>query len=160
MYRKPHICGPLRGMSFYVQSGFLGHMNDAGQYALMPNIGDGQHLDFLPDVYLLGDKGYANNYPILTRYQLGAGADRDIKIIFNTELSSRRVFVEHVISHFKTYRAVIKGIYRHMRWFQFMPVVADVCACLAQRRIRLQYNHNITMITVTDFALFLFNVEN
>ena len=124
----------------YVQSGFLGHMNDAGQYALMPNIGDGEQLDLPPNVYLLGDKGYANNYPILTRYradQLGGGADRDIKIIFNTELSSRRVFVEHVISQFKTYRAV-KGIYRHTRWF--MPVVADVCACLAQRRIRLQYN--------------------
>ena len=83
--------------------------------------------DFPPDVYLLGDKGYANNNPILTIYradQLGAGVDRDIKIIFDTELSSHRVFVDHVISHFKTYRSV-KGIHRHTRWF--MPVVAYVC---------------------------------
>ena len=123
-----------------MQSGFLGHLNDAGQFALMPNIGPGQELPFPEEMYLLGDNGYPNRYPVMTKFrahqirQAATEEDRTAMHIFNEEHSRCRIYAEHVISYFKTYRAV-KEMYRHPRWM--MPIVAEVCACLAQRHIRL-----------------------
>ena len=126
----------------YVQSGFLGRMNDASQYTLMPRIGPGLDLPFPEEAYLLGDNGYASRYPIMTKFrrdQIRQVADIDDQTamhIFNEEHARCRihVHVEHAISYFKTYRAV-KELYRHPRWM--MPIVAELCAFLAQRHICL-----------------------
>jgi hypothetical protein len=57
------------GVIVHVESGFLGHINDAQQYALMENIGSGDELDPPPpELNILGDKIYPNMYPIITRY--------------------------------------------------------------------------------------------
>ena len=124
----------------FVQSGFLEHQNDAGQYHLMPSIGPDQDLDFPENASLLGDNGYANRYPVMTRYrrdQIRNLADGDERLaigVYNQEHSRCRIYIEHIMAFFKTYRAV-KGVYRHPRWL--MPIVAELCACLAQRHLRL-----------------------
>lgn len=86
----------------YVKSGFQGSANDAGQFLHLPSIGPGKELDFPPDCCLLGDKAYANRYPVITpfrRNQIGAGLDGDIQLIFNIELARHRVIIEHTISY-------------------------------------------------------------
>ena len=89
-------------------------MNDAGQYNLLPQIGPGQPLPFPHDCCLLADKGYANQYPLMTSFrnhQLPPqGIDRDRMLVFNSELSSKRVFVEHVIKEGKNYSKSSKGV--------------------------------------------------
>jgi hypothetical protein len=47
---------------FHIQSGFLGHQNDAQHFRLMPQIGHNQELDFPQNVVLLADKIYLNGY--------------------------------------------------------------------------------------------------
>ena len=130
------ICD-VYGNFVYVQSGFLGHLNDAAQFNLLPPIGPHLELDFPQNVCLLGDNGYANRWPILTRFKANErapGVNPQDRRMFNSALSSKRTDIEHSISFFKTYRAVSE-IYRHERWE--MPVIADVCAFLAQRHIAL-----------------------
>jgi hypothetical protein len=61
-----------------IQSGFLGHQNDAQHFRLMPQIGHNQELDFPQNVVLLADKIYPNGYPLMTPYtrrQLNARPD-------------------------------------------------------------------------------------
>jgi hypothetical protein len=48
------------GKICHIQSGFLGHQNDAQQFRLMPQIGHNQELDFPQNVVLLADKIYPN----------------------------------------------------------------------------------------------------
>lgn len=50
----------------YVESGFLGHTNDAQQFGLMRQVGN--DLLFPEECYLLGDKIYSNRGPVLTPY--------------------------------------------------------------------------------------------
>jgi hypothetical protein len=50
----------------YVESGFLGHANDAQQFGLMRQVGN--DLLFPEECYLLGDKIYPNRGPVLTPY--------------------------------------------------------------------------------------------
>lgn len=142
-YKKKHclstqVIVDVHGRLRYLRTGFHGRMNDAGQFLRLPNIGPREELDFPAHCYLLGDRGYANRYPIITpfrRNQLaGEPSDRNAQIIFNEELSRVRVKVEHTISFIKTYRAVSE-VYRHNRDFQ--PIVADVCGFLAARRMAL-----------------------
>ena len=72
----------------YIHCVFLGHLNDAGQFDLLPRIGPGGPLHLPPDAYLLGDKGCANRYPILTRLRAdqipNQGPDRNAMLIFNS----------------------------------------------------------------------------
>lgn len=122
------------GQIRYLQSGFLGRENDAMQYHRMPTIGPGQELDFPEGFYVLADKIYPNDMPLVTpfrRNQLNGRADGSL---FNRVHGSYRVKIEHTISYLKKF-ASVKGVYRHQRWF--MPVVADVCACFAQRHVFL-----------------------
>ena len=115
-------------------------MNDAGVNTLLPRIGPGEELDFPGEVFLLGDNGYANWYPIMTKYranqvrQAESEEDRLAMTLFNLDHSRAWIHVEHVMSYFKTYRAV-KEVFRHPRWF--MPVVCELAAFLAQRHIVL-----------------------
>lgn len=81
-------------------------MNDAAQFHELPLIGPGLACDFPPDAYLLADKMYPNQYPLMSPFNVNQfgnnGPDRDAKIIFNTEFARCRVFIEHAISYFKT----------------------------------------------------------
>ena len=119
----------------FLRSGFLGHCNDAQQYQLLPRIGDGEELQFPNDLNLLADSIYPNGHPLLTPFRInqeGAGLNQENIRLYNLCHRHYRATVEHVISDFKTY-AVMKGKYRHERWF--LPIVANVCAALAHRRI-------------------------
>ena len=119
----------------FVRSGFLGHCNDAQQYQLLPRIGHDEELHFPENLCLLADSIYPNQYPLLTPFrnnQVYDGLDRQDISLFNLCHRRCRITVEHAISYFKTY-AVMKGPYRHERWF--LPVISNVCAALAHRRI-------------------------
>ena len=52
----------------YVQSGILGHMNDAQSFNSLPNIGPNGDLPFPPETFILGDKIYPCRYPLITRF--------------------------------------------------------------------------------------------
>ena len=56
---------------------------------------------------------------------------------FNKKFRKRRVYVEHVIGFFKTYRIIggIYGIFRHPR--KQLPRLVELCAALAQRRAKI-----------------------
>ena len=125
----------------YIHSGFPGRMNDAGQFLALPSIGftPADALQFPPECYLLAEKGYANRYPIVTplrvnQLQAMANQERQAAKLFNTEVNASRVYIEHVMRHIKTYRAV-GMIFRHER--QYMTMVVDICTFLAQRNIEL-----------------------
>ena len=96
-----------RGHIRFAQSGFHGRMNDAGQFLQLPRIGPGLPLDFPAVCYILGDKGYANRYPVITLFRrnhpAANQADRDAQSTFNEELSRCRVIVEHTFSSLKYY---------------------------------------------------------
>ena len=49
----------------YIQTGFLGHLNDAQQFALMDQLGTG--LEFPDNCNLLGDKIYPNRGNVVTQ---------------------------------------------------------------------------------------------
>ena len=57
------------GNIVFLQAGFLGAMNDAGNYNMMERIGQGTHNDLPPDVVLLADKGYADVPPLMTPFR-------------------------------------------------------------------------------------------
>ena len=119
----------------FVKCGYLGHLNDAGQFLLMPIIGPNGAYFFPADCVLLGDRGYANRYPIMTPYrrnQMQRG--NHAQVIYNQELASHRIYVEHVMHFIKTYAAV-KIVHRHPRWM--MPIVMEVSCFLGQRHVAL-----------------------
>jgi hypothetical protein len=128
------------GNIVFLQAGFLGAMNDAGNYNMMERIGPGSHNDLLPpDVVLLADKGYADVPPLMTPFRTAQirRMPRHDKLRarrFNRKLSKCRILIEHTIKHMKTYQAVA-SIWRHPRWFQ--PIVVELCTFLAQRHIVL-----------------------
>ena len=112
-----------QGNIVFIQSGFLGHNNDSGQFQLMANIGTDQELHLPPGLYILADKGYPWTYPLLTPCRdVGGDLTRQL---FNRELSKVRTRVEHCIRRVKEYGAV-HHLWRHERWL--FPVVNELCA--------------------------------
>ena len=59
---KPDFC--------FIESGFLGHQNDAQQFMVMRQIGNDVSLPFPDNCFLLGDKIYPNRHPVMTPYIL------------------------------------------------------------------------------------------
>lgn len=128
-----------QGNIVFLQAGFLGAMNDAGNYILMERIGPGTRFDMPLGVVLLADKGYGDIVPLLTPFRAAQirrmpRYDQRRARKFNHKLSKCRVIVEHTIKHVKTYQAV-GSLWRHPRWFQ--PVVVELCTFLAQRHVVL-----------------------
>ena len=127
------------GNIVFLQAGFLGAMNDAGNFNLMERIGPGTRYDMPGNLVLLADKGYADVPPLLTPFRAAqirrlGRLDRQRARRFNRRLSKCRVIIEHTIKYMKSYRAV-GSIWRHPRWFQ--PVVVELCTFLAQRHVVL-----------------------
>ncbi len=123
-----------RGNIVFVQLGFLGHNNDSGQFQLMPRIGPGEELHLPHGLYILADKGYPLQYPLVTPWGVADAAGNPQRELFNLELRRARVRIEHCIRRVKEYGAV-QNIWRHERWM--FPVVVELCAFLAQRHISL-----------------------
>ena len=126
----------------FVRSGFLGHQNDAQQYALLPSIGPGQELDFPRDCVILADKIYPNRQPIITpykRHQLRQKPRRERRKCkkLNTRMSACRVYVEHVIRKLKSFK-VIGSVWRHPR--EKLNKIVELCAGLVERQINLFEN--------------------
>ena len=118
----------------FIQSGFLAHNNDSAHFHMMPRIGPGEELHLPHELYILADKGYPEQYPLLTPWREAAIAGRQQRQLFNLELHRVRVRIEHCIRRMKEYGAV-HHIWRHQRWM--FPIVTELCACLAQRHILL-----------------------
>ncbi|CAB4016352.1 Hypothetical predicted protein [Paramuricea clavata] len=116
----------------YIQSGFLGHNNDSGQFQLMPVIGTGQELHLPQGLYILADKGYPSVYPLVTPRRNAAG--NLTRRLFNREHARVRTRVEHCIRQVKEYGAV-SHLWRHERWM--FPIVTELCSFLAQRHIHI-----------------------
>ena len=78
-----------RGNIVSIQSGFLRHNIDSAQLQMMPRIGNGEELHLPAGLYILADKEYLCEYPILTpRRAADVGGDQR-RQLFNLEL--RRV---------------------------------------------------------------------
>lgn len=127
------------GNIVFLQAGFLGSMNDSGNFNLMERIGPGTNYDMPQNVFLLADKGYADTPPLVTPFRalqirrMARGDQRRARR-FNRTIAKCRILVEHTIKHVKTYRS-ISSIWRHPRWFQ--PIVVELCTFLAQRHVVL-----------------------
>jgi hypothetical protein len=102
------------GNIVFLQAGFPGSLNDAGNFNLMEMIGPGTNYD-MPHRRLPRDQ-------------------QRLARRFNRRLSRCRIIVEHTIKHVKDYHAV-GSIWRHPRWFQ--PVVVELCTFLARRHVVL-----------------------
>ena len=119
----------------FVQCGFLGHMNDAGQWHhIVPPIGHNMPLSLPPNVYLMADKCYPNEEPLLTPWRRQRLRGHPERRFFNREFSRHRESVEHAIKRFKEYKAV-SHLWRNER--ADASTVMEVCAALAQRHILL-----------------------
>ncbi|CAH3112659.1 unnamed protein product, partial [Porites lobata] len=58
-----------QGNIVFLQAGFLGSMNDAGNFILMDRIGPGTAYDMPRGTVLLEDKGYGDFVPLLTPFR-------------------------------------------------------------------------------------------
>lgn len=127
------------GSIVFLQAGFLGSMNDAGNFHLMARIGPGTNYDMPHGAVLLSDKGYGDVVPLLTPFRAAQirpmlRHHQRLARRFNRKMSKCRIIIEHTIKHLKTYQA-IGTIWRHPRWFQ--PVVVELCTFLGQRHVVL-----------------------
>ena len=122
------------GRIVFIQSGFLGHNNDSAQLQMMPKIGNGEQLHLPAGLYILADKGYPCQYPLLTPWREQDIAGDERRKLFNIEFRRVRVSIEHCIRRIKEYGAV-NQLWRHERWM--FPIVNELCAFLAQRHINL-----------------------
>ena len=88
------------GNIVFLQAGFLGSLNDAGNFNLMERIGPGTNNDMPLDVVLLADKGYGDIPPLLTPFR-AAQIRRLLRHVqrmarrFNRRLSRCRIIIEH-----------------------------------------------------------------
>ena len=123
-------CGQIR----YIECGFMGHLNDAQQFALMPKLGT--DLPFPDECIILADKIYPNRHPIVTPYsaaqirQRNAHQRRQSRRL-NRIIQRYRICVEHAIAELKVYRAV-GTVWRHRR--RALPRVVTICAGLVCRK--------------------------
>ncbi len=74
------------GNIVFIQSGFLGHNNDSGQFQLMPRIRPGEELHLPHGLYILADKGYSLQYPLVTPLRVADAARNPQQELFNLEL--------------------------------------------------------------------------
>ena len=88
----------------FIQSGFLWHLNDAQQFAMMNKLGT--DFPFPHHCYILGDKIDPNKGNVLTQYATQQvarkqGVERSKCLKFNRVLKRYRIGVEHAIAQLK-----------------------------------------------------------
>ena len=76
-----------RGNIVYIQSGFLGHNNDAAQLRMMPRIGNEEELHLPLGLYFLADKGYLCEYPFITPWRQHDVDGDQRRYLFNLEFA-------------------------------------------------------------------------
>ena len=97
------------GNIVFLQAGFLGAMNDAGNFNVMERIGPGTRYHDMPaNLVLLADKGYADVPPLLTPFRAAqirrlGRLDRQRARRFNRRLSKCRIIIEHTIKYMKSW---------------------------------------------------------
>lgn len=97
----------------HIETGFLGHKNDAQQFDLMTRIG--QDLPFLENCVLLADKIYPNRHPLMTPYtsaQIRRMDNRRQARRFNRFVAHYRIAVEQAVAEIKAYKS-ISSVWRH-----------------------------------------------
>lgn len=105
------------GNIVFLQAGFLGSINDAGNYNLMERIGPGTNYDMPCGAVILADKGYGDIPPLLTPFRavqirrLPMNQQR-LARRFNHRLSRCRIIVEHTFKPVNTYHS-IGSVWRH-----------------------------------------------
>ena len=129
-------CGMIR----YIQSGFVGHLNDAQQFALTDQLGT--DLEFPDNCYLLGDKIYPNRGNVVTQFtaqQIARkpGNQRRKCLKFNLFVQRYRIGVEHAIAELKTHKSV-GSLWRHPR--PYLSSVTCICAGIVCRKKRTGAN--------------------
>ena len=90
----------------FIQSGFLGHNNDSGQFQIMPRIGPGEQLHLPLRLYILADKGYPLEYPLVTSWRQTNAAGHTQRELFNFHVRSVRFGIKHCIRRVKEHGAV------------------------------------------------------
>ena len=125
-----------------IQSGFLGHLNDAQQFALMDQLGT--DLEYPDNCYLLGDKIYQNRGNVVTQFtaqQIARkpGNQRRKCLKFNRFVQHYRIWVEHGIAELKTYKSV-GSLWRHPRPYLSSVTCTCICAGINCRKKRTGAN--------------------
>lgn len=120
----------------YVESGFLGHQNDAQQYMMMRQIGADAALNFPEECVLLGDSIYPNRHPVITpftRQQINRKPDHQKRKSrkLNRTIAEYRIPVEHAIGDLNKYK-VMGTLWRHPR--QKLRQIVETCAEFVNRR--------------------------
>jgi hypothetical protein len=100
----------------HVESGFMGHSNDAESFRMMTPIGVGRVLAFLRDCYFLGNSIYLNRYPIVTTFSSAQFRRQPENIKWHWQKIDKgirryRVLVEQAIFQHLN----ISTLYRHSR---------------------------------------------
>ena len=101
---------------------------------VIPSIGAGYPNNLPDNLYLMADKGYPNEQPLLTPWRRQRVRGHPDRAFFNTEFSRCREEVEHSIKRMKEYK-VLSTLWRHPR--NLANDVMLLCANLAQRHILL-----------------------
>lgn len=123
----------------YISSGYAGHFNDAQTYRKIPRIGENLDLNLPGNCWLLADKIYPCEKPLITPYRRNQiprnNQDEALRRRYlNDSITRHRVYVEHVIGRIKQFR-VIGTVYRHD--ISDLKDIVRLCACLTQRRYKL-----------------------
>ncbi|CAB4033783.1 Hypothetical predicted protein [Paramuricea clavata] len=98
----------------------------------MPRIGNGGGTP--AELYILADKGYPCEYPLLTLWRERAVAGDERRKLFDLQLRRVLARLEHCIRLVKEYGAVNQLWWREQWMF---PVVNELCAFFVQRHINL-----------------------
>ena len=123
----------------HIDSGFLGHQNDAQQFRLMQEIGIGGQLPFPDNCTLLADEIYPNRHPVITPFsdvqiQTVQGNQRLRALRLNRHVNSYRITVEHAICELKVYRC-ISSIWKYLR----RRLSRTVKECLTSMQEKIQW---------------------
>jgi hypothetical protein len=118
----------------FFSAGFQGSWHDSRIFKTL-NLKD---KPIPPFTYILGDRGFANEPPILTPYRRNELKKANVtsfqRWIFNATLSSYRVYVEHVTHEVKLFK-VLSSIYRHQIINRRLyTLISLCCAALANKR--------------------------
>ena len=127
----------------HVESGFLGHNNDANTFNMMTPVGDGRTLELPRNCYLLGDCIYPSHHPVVTPFTAAQlrglpRHERRVQKKLNKTIRKYRVYIEHVIRLLKIFK-IIGSLYRHDR--NNIGKIACLCAYLCARRARLLFDN-------------------
>ena len=121
------------GIIRYIESGFMGHLNDAETFGLMRRIRT--ELYFPEQCVLLGDKIYPNGN-CMTPYtapQLARKEDRMKRKCkkLNRNIRYYRIGVEHAFAELKQYKTT-SSVWRHPR--PLLSQLVTICAGLVCRK--------------------------